>query len=66
VDNGPEFISIVFTGWCGQQGIEVQYIPPGKPSQNSYIKRFNRTYRQDVLNAYLFEDMMQVRSIIEP
>lgn len=65
VDNGPEFISSAFTDWCGQQGIEVQYIPPGKPSQNGYIERFNRTYRQDVLNAYLFEDMMQVRILTE-
>lgn len=65
VDNGPEFISSVFTDWCEKQNIQVQYIQPGKPVQNAYIERFNRTFRQDVLDAYLFEDLMQVRLLAE-
>lgn len=65
MDNGPEFIIAVFTDWCEQHRIQVQHIQPGKPVQNGYIERFNRTYRQDVLDAYLFEDLMQVRTITE-
>ena len=65
VDNGPEFISSQFTEWCEKQNIVVQHIQPGKPVQNAYIERFNRTFRQDVLDAYLFEDLMQVRMIAE-
>lgn len=65
VDNGPEFISTVFTDWCAQNNIHVHHIQPGKPVQNGYIERFNRTFRQDVLDAYLFEDLMQVRRITE-
>lgn len=65
VDNGPEFRSSVFTDWCTAQGIIIQYIQPGKPVQNAYIERFNRTYRENVLDAYLFEDILQVRTITE-
>ena len=65
VDNGPEFISSQFTDWCKKQDIIIQYIQPGKPMQNGYIERFNRTFRQDVLDAYLFEDLMQVRLLTE-
>lgn len=65
VDNGPEFISRLFTDWCSANNIHVQHIQPGKPTQNGYIERFNRTFRQDVLDAYLFEDLLQVSTITE-
>lgn len=60
-DNGPEFTSHHYTIWCEQQGILAKYIQPGKPSQNGYIERFNRTYREDVLDAYLFESIVQLQ-----
>jgi putative transposase len=62
-DNGPEIISQVFVDWCEERGIKIRYIQPGKPNQNAYVERFNRTYREEVLNAYLFEDLGQVREI---
>lgn len=62
-DNGPEFLSKKFTGWCKANGVEIKYIQPGKPSQNAYIERFNRLFREDVLDAYLFESINQVRII---
>ena len=61
VDNGPEFLSKAFIGWCNQNGILIKYIQPGKPMQNGYIERLNRLFREDVLNAYLFDSLDQVR-----
>jgi len=60
-DNGPEFLSKEFREWCAGKNIELQYIQPGRPMQNGYIERLNRTFRQNVLDAYLFEDIMQVQ-----
>jgi len=62
-DNGPELLSGAFTSWCEENDIEIRYIQPGKPNQNAFIERFNRTYREEVLSAYLFEDLDQVREI---
>jgi putative transposase len=62
-DNGPELISEVFRTWCEENEIEIRYIQPGKPNQNAFIERFNRTFRSEVLSAYLFEDLDQVREM---
>jgi putative transposase len=60
-DNGPEFISFHIQQWAEDNGIELKYIQPGKPNQNGFIERFNRTYREDVLDAYLFRDLKQLQ-----
>jgi putative transposase len=63
VDNGPEYLSQVFADWCNDNGVKLHYIQPGKPNQNAYIERFNRTFRHEVLDAYVFESLRQVRGI---
>ena len=63
VDNGPEFLSKVFVEWCHTNHVKILYIQPGKPVQNAFIERFNRLYREDVLDAYLFENISQVQEI---
>ncbi|WP_410478529.1 DDE-type integrase/transposase/recombinase [Pedobacter gandavensis] len=60
-DNGPESISIAISEWCSQKNIKWNYIQPGKPTQNSLIERFNRTFRQDVLDNYMFENLSELR-----
>lgn len=65
VDNGPEFTSDKFACWCEQKNIRINYIQPGKPVQNAYIERFNRSVRTDVLDAYIFTNMEQLRIICQ-
>lgn len=47
--------------WAKQHGIMIDFIKPGCPYQNAYIERFNRTYREEVLDMYLFSTLEQVR-----
>lgn len=65
LDNGSELHSATFMGWSKEKGIELQFIQPGKPQQNAFTERFNKNYRHEVLNAYLFEGLRQLREITE-
>lgn len=60
-DNGPEYISIALQNWAKKQNITLQYIQPGKPQQNAYIERYNRTVRYDWLNQYIFNKIEEVK-----
>lgn len=62
-DNGPEFLSKCYKDWCAENGIQRIYSPPGKPMENGYIERFNRTFREDVLDAYLFQNLNQLNNL---
>ena len=62
-DNGPEFISRIFRNFCCSNRIRHRRIEPGKPSQNSYIERFNLSYREDILDMYAFKNLHDVREL---
>ena len=63
VDNGPEMTSQAFQDWCEVNKVKIDYIEPGKPNQNAYIERFNRTSREEVLDPHIFSNLQQVREI---
>jgi len=61
-DNGPELTSLALAAWCDTRRIALRYIQPGKPSQNAFIERLNRTYRTEILDAYVFASVTEVPS----
>ena len=60
---GPEFTSKDLELWAIEKGITIQFIQPEKAMQNGYIERFNRLYREAVLDAYLFFDLYQGKTV---
>ena len=61
MDNGPEFIAEMTRAWSKAHQIQFKYIQPGKPTQNAYVERFNRSFRNGVLDVHLFEDIDDLR-----
>lgn len=64
-DNGPEFTSKRFQKWLKDNGIEWSKIPKGRPDQNAIIERFNRSYREEVLDANLFYTVAEVQQLTD-
>jgi putative transposase len=65
LDNGPEFISVTLADWAEQHGVTLEFIKPGKPMQNGFIERFNRSYREAVLDMFVFQELSEVREQTE-
>ena len=63
VDNGPEYISATLAIWAAKHGIALNHIQPGKPQQNAYVERYNRTVRHEWLDIYIFETIAEAQSI---
>jgi putative transposase len=65
LDNGPELRLQAFTEWCAAHHVELRFIQRASPAQNAFVERFNRTYRHEILDAYVFDNLEQVRLISE-
>ena len=62
-DNGPEFTSYALQDWFAGNEIEWVKIQKGKPQENAIMERFNRTYREDVLDANIFFSLDHVYEV---
>jgi putative transposase len=65
LDNGPEFIAVAMADWAEEHGVTLEFINPGKPMQNGFIERFNRSYREAVLDMFVFQTLNEVREQTE-
>ena len=65
-DNGPENISGAVRSWAAKRQIRMEYIQPGKPQQNAYVERFNRTVRYEGLSQYCWDNLEEVQLFATP
>lgn len=63
LDNGPEYISQLLVDWACKHRITLLYIQPGKPTQNAYIERFNRTVRHEWLDLHQFNSINHAQEL---
>ena len=65
VDNGPEFSSHALEAWAYQRGVKLNFIRPGKPTENGYIESFNGRFRDECLNESWFTTFEEAKTRIE-
>jgi len=65
VDNGPELTSVRLADWADDNNVELEFTEPGRPMQNGFVERFNRTYRTEVLDLYIFKKLKEVQEITD-
>ena len=63
VDNDPEYVSGLLKAWAEARGTGIEYIQPGKPQQNAYIERYNRTVRHEWLDQNIFETIKEAQEL---
>jgi putative transposase len=64
-DNGPEFIALTLDIWAFTHHVKLQFIEPGKPTQNAYIESFNGKFRDECLNANWFQNLDHAKEVIQ-
>lgn len=65
VDNGPEFISTHLELWCTQHQITLDFIRPGKPTENARVERLNGSMRRELLDCHIFTSLSEVRDMVQ-
>ena len=63
LDKGPEYVAQSLIDWANEQQITRLYIQPGKPTQNAYVERFNRTVRHEGLDLHHFEAVEHAQAL---
>ena len=64
-DNGPELTSKAMRFWSERSGAALNFIQPGKPTQNAFVESFNGKFRDSCLNQHWFMDLADVRRIVD-
>jgi putative transposase len=65
VDNGTEFTSKALEEWAYRRGVKLDFIHPGKPTENGHIESFNGRLRDECLNVMQFESIEDASEKIE-
>jgi putative transposase len=65
VDNGPEFISKALDAWAYQNGVQLEFSRPGKPTDNAFVESFNGRFRDECLDQHWFASVEEVRQTVE-
>ncbi len=64
-DNGPEFVATAVKGWINGVGAKTAFIEPGSPWENGYVESFNGKLRDELLNAEVFNTLLEAQVLIE-
>jgi putative transposase len=64
-DHGPEFIAHAVADWCRFNGVGTVFIDPGSPWQNAWIESFNARLRDELLNGWQFDNLLEAQVLIE-
>lgn len=64
-DNGPEFVAHAIDDWCRFNGVDSVFIDPGSPWQNAWIESFNGRLRDELLNLWIFDSLLEAQVLIE-
>ena len=60
-DNGGEFIAAAVADWCRFNGVDTIFIDPGSPWQNAWIESFNGKFRDELLNGWQFDSLLEAQ-----
>ena len=64
-DNGSEFTSQMLDLWAYQNGVQIDFSRPGKPTDNAYVESFNGTFRAECLDVHWFATRTEAKQLIE-
>ena len=64
-DNGPEFTGKALDHWAYRNKVKLEFIQPGKPTQNAFVESFNGKFRNECLNEHWFIGLDEARKLVE-
>lgn len=60
-DNGPEYTSKAMFFWSEEESVKLDFIQPGKPTQNAFVESLNGKFRNECLNQHWFITLEEAR-----